>query len=183
MGPPGRTHPVRGVVAEHRETWQQPRRFPLSSTTTGVSRAYKTALVPLFIPRLSRSIPHTKKHPPQAAAEKIWPSLWSRAYAVDRDSSTGPGASPHLQDCARGLRGRGAALVLDELLIGVSTPTDPHLPEENPAIALTAGKGVLPRFAMAYSSYYARWQPRLWVRAPTRPSPANPLSRPRHAIA
>ena len=147
------------------------------------SRAYKMALVPLFIPRLSRSIPHTEKHPPQAAAEKIWTPSWSRAYAINRDSSTGSGASPHLQDCARGLRERGAALVLDELLIGVSTPTDPHLPEENPAIALTTGKGVLPRFAMAYSSYYARWQPGLWVRAPTRPSPANPLPRPRHAIA
>lgn len=144
------------------------------------SRAYKMALVPLFIPRLSRSIPHTEKHPPQAAAEKIWTPSWSRAYAVNRDSSTGSGASPHLQDCARGLCERGAALVLD---VRVSTPTDPHRPEENPAIALTTGKGVRPRFVMAYSSYYARWQPGLWVGAPTWPSSMNPLSRPRGAIA
>uniref|UniRef100_A0A804RA92 Dirigent protein n=1 Tax=Zea mays TaxID=4577 RepID=A0A804RA92_MAIZE len=123
---------------------------------------------------------HTEKHPPQAAAEKIWTPSWSRAYAVNRDSSTGSGASPHLQDCARGLCERGAALVLD---VRVSTPTDPHRPEENPAIALTTGKGVRPRFVMAYSSYYARWQPGLWVGAPTWPSSMNPLSRPRGAIA
>jgi hypothetical protein len=141
------------------------------------------ALVPLFIPRLSRSIPHTEKHPPLAAAEKTWTSSWSRAYAVNRDSPTGSGASPHLQDCARGLRGCGATLVLDELLIRVSTPMDLHLPEENPAIALTTGKGVCPHFAMAYSSYYTHWQPGLWVGAPTRPSPTNPLSWTRGAIA
>jgi hypothetical protein len=52
-------------------------------------------------------------------------------------------------------------------------PLDSHLPRSTPAIALTTGKGVLPHFASAYSSYYAHGQPILWVRVPSRPSSAE----------
>jgi hypothetical protein len=56
------------------------------------------------------------------AARKTQPLSWSCARAVDWESLSGPGAALHLRDCARGLRGRGAMLGPNELLIGISSP-------------------------------------------------------------
>lgn len=54
-------------------------------------------------------------------------------------------------------------------------PSDSHLPRSTPTITLTTGKGVLPRFASTYSSYYAHGQPVLWVGVPS-PAKAPPRS-------